>query len=153
MNPKGPGKEQLTSLLEKNPNDFFANLALGTLLRKEKSNGPAEVYLKKAQKLFPEFVEPDNPYQILAEIYLEEKREDEALTELLGWSRFDENSAWPLCGRPRSIETARTGRARLAFSSFRSISIPTTLRSTACWAKLRSKPGTGPRPSRRTRFS
>ncbi len=96
MNPKGPGKEQLTSLLEKNPNDFFANLALGTLLRKEKSNGPAEVYLKKAQKLFPEFVEPDNPYQILAEIYLEEKREDEALTELLGWSRFDENSAWPL---------------------------------------------------------
>ena len=71
-------------------------LPWGACYRKEKSNGPAEVYLKKAQKLFPEFVEPDNPYQILAEIYLEEKREDEALTELLGWSRFDENSVWPL---------------------------------------------------------
>jgi cellulose synthase operon protein C len=95
-NQKGLDKEGLAAHLEKNPNDFFANLAMGALLRKEKSNGPAEVYLKKAQKLFPEFVESDNPYQILAEIYLEEKREDEALTQLLGWSRFDENSVWPL---------------------------------------------------------
>ncbi len=85
-------KEALKGVLERNPDDFFANLQLGGILKKEKANGAAEVYLKKAQALFPEYVEPGNPYQVLADIYLEEKRPDEALTQLLGWSRYDENA-------------------------------------------------------------
>src|SRR5438876_36801 len=89
-------KEVLKGVLERNPDDFFANLQLGGILKKEKANGAAEVYLKKAQALFPEYVEPGNPYQVLADIYLEEKRPDEALTQLLGWSRYDENALAPL---------------------------------------------------------
>ena len=89
-------KEALKGVLERNPDDFFANLQLGGILKKEKANGAAEVYLKKAQALFPEYVEPGNPYQVLADIYLEEKRPDEALTQLLGWSRYDENALAPL---------------------------------------------------------
>jgi tetratricopeptide (TPR) repeat protein len=89
-------KGALTALVEKSPDEFFANLKLGTLLRQEKANSAAEVYLKKAEKLFPEFVEPGNPYQLLGEMYTEEKRADEALTQWLAWARYDENAALPL---------------------------------------------------------
>jgi tetratricopeptide (TPR) repeat protein len=89
-------KGALTSILEKNPDDFFANLKLGTLLRQEKANSVAEPYLKKAEKLFPEFVEPGNPYQLLGEIYTEEKRADEALNQWLAWARYDESATLPL---------------------------------------------------------
>jgi cellulose synthase operon protein C len=86
----------LNELLSKNPDNFFANLQLGLLLRHKKSNKEAEAYLKKAAQLFPEFTENGDPYQALGEIYMQQGREDDALTQLLGWSRHDENSAQPL---------------------------------------------------------
>jgi len=89
-------KQELARRLQGNPNDFFANLQMGRLLLKENDKREAETYLKKAAQLFPEFVEPGNPYQLLSEIYLSEQRENEALTELLAWSRIDENTAVPL---------------------------------------------------------
>jgi len=92
----GPEKAGLAKLLEKSPEDFFANLEMGRLHRKEGSNAEAEHYLKMAQQLFPAYVEPENPYQLLAEMYLEEDRDDDALAELTAWSRIDETSAEPL---------------------------------------------------------
>jgi cellulose synthase operon protein C len=89
-------EKSLTALLSKNPDNFFANLELGLLLLDRKANKEAENYLKKSTQLFPDFIEEGNPYQALAEIYLQEGRADDALTQLIGWSRYDENSAEPL---------------------------------------------------------
>jgi tetratricopeptide (TPR) repeat protein len=91
-----PGKAELTAVLKKDPEDFFANLQLGSQLCQEKSYNAAETYLKKAESLFPPFVEPGNPYQLLGEMYLEQGREDEALAQFHRWSRYDEVSVAPL---------------------------------------------------------
>ncbi len=89
-------EDALKALLEESPNDFFANLFMGRLLREKGSNQEAERYLLRAKGLFPEFVEPENPYQILADMYLEADREEEALGELLAWTQYDENAVGPL---------------------------------------------------------
>jgi tetratricopeptide (TPR) repeat protein len=91
-----PEAASLKAALAGNPDDFFANLQLGNMLRREKQDAAAEPYLKKAQQLFPEFTEAGNPYQGLGEIYLDQKRDEEALAQFLGWTRFDENAAPPL---------------------------------------------------------
>ncbi len=91
-----PSKSELEALLRRNPDDFFANLQLGALLREEKSHAEAETRLKKAETLFPSFVEPDNPYQLLSEMYLEQGREEDALEQLIGWTRYDETAVEPL---------------------------------------------------------
>ncbi len=91
-----PDKASLTAILKDDANDFFANLQMGALCRQEKANGAAEGYLKKAESLFPDFVEPGNPYQILGEMYLEIGREEEALAQFLSWARYDETAILPL---------------------------------------------------------
>jgi cellulose synthase operon protein C len=89
-------EKSLTALLSKNPDNFFANLQMGLLLLDRKANKEAETYLKKSTRLFPEFIEEGNPYQALGEMYLQEGRDEDALAQLLGWSRYDENSPQPL---------------------------------------------------------
>mgnify|MGYP005831549567 CR=1 FL=1 len=93
---RAPAKAELAARLERDPDDFFANLEMGLLLLKDGARRAAEQYLKRAQSLFPEFVETGNPYQVLSELYLEEGREDEALAELLGWAKYDETVLEPL---------------------------------------------------------
>ncbi len=88
----------LVKLLRDNPNDFFANLKMGTQLRASGDNRGAETYLKKAQTLFPHYVEPGNPYQLLGQIYIETQREDEALAEFEKWIRMNGDSVEPLVG-------------------------------------------------------
>jgi tetratricopeptide (TPR) repeat protein len=105
---KPPGKAELMRALESDPNDFFACLHLGRLLVQEGAPQAAEPYLKKAQSLFPEYVEPGNPYQELSELYLRTEREDEALAEFLGWVRFDEQASRPLI---RAAEIFRKRKA------------------------------------------
>jgi len=82
----------LAALAKKNPEEFFVNLQLGSRLYEDKSYAQAEAYLKKAQSLFPSFIEPGNPYEMLSAMYLEMGREEDALTQLNAWSRHDENS-------------------------------------------------------------
>jgi tetratricopeptide (TPR) repeat protein len=94
--PGEPDLETLKRDLAKNPEEFFANLRLGALLHREKQAHEAETYLKKAQSLFPEFVEPGNPYQLLGELYIQLGNEEAALQQFLGWTRYDENAAPPL---------------------------------------------------------
>jgi cellulose synthase operon protein C len=89
-------KTALLALVKKNPEDFFANLQLGTVLHAEKSYPEAEAALKKAESLFPSFVEPGNPYEILGDMYLEQRREEDALAQFNGWARYDENSVLAL---------------------------------------------------------
>jgi tetratricopeptide (TPR) repeat protein len=82
--------------LESDPDDFFANLQLGVALRREGQNAAAEVHLRKAQKMFPQYTEPGNPYQILGQMFLELKRDEDALAEFTAWSRMDGNALVPL---------------------------------------------------------
>jgi tetratricopeptide (TPR) repeat protein len=105
-----PDKTLFAAILKDDPSDFFANLQMGALCRQEKDNSAAEGYLKKAESLFPDFVEPGNPYQILAEMYLETGREEEALAQFLGWARYDETALAPLKGAA-TILAKRKNRA------------------------------------------
>jgi len=92
----GLDEQALSALLSKNPDNFFANLEMGLLLFDRKANREAEAYLKQSTQLFPEFTEEGYPYKALAEIYMQEDRQDDALAQFLGWSRYDENSPQPL---------------------------------------------------------
>jgi tetratricopeptide (TPR) repeat protein len=87
---------ELASYVKKNPDDFFANLQYGTQLREEQSYKEAEVHLKKAAALFPAYILPGNPYEILGEMYAEQERDDDALAQWNGWTRYDETAVQPL---------------------------------------------------------
>ena len=89
-------KSALTRQLENNPDDYWANLRLGTILQKEGDNSEAEARLKKAEQLFPQYVEVGNPYEILGRVYSEQKRDEEALDQFKTWSRMDGDARDPL---------------------------------------------------------
>jgi len=91
-----PDKNALIRQLDNAPDDFGVNLRLGTLLRKEGALVEAEARLKKAEQLFPQFVEAGNPYEVLGQMYLEQKREDEALAQFKAWIRQDGDARDPL---------------------------------------------------------
>lgn len=93
---KPDDKEALRRVLQNNPNDFFANLQLGTLLLQEGADAEAEALLKRAQEVFPRYVGPGNPYQLLGQRYQDLKRDDEALAEYVAWSRQDGGAREPL---------------------------------------------------------
>ncbi len=80
----GPPRETeaLRRQAEKDPQSFFANLFYGAHLAEIGNHAEAEVYLKKAKALLPEFVEPNNPYVLLANVYWKQNRRREAVAEL-----------------------------------------------------------------------
>ncbi|MGH7600392.1 MAG: peptidase MA family metallohydrolase, partial [bacterium] len=80
----GPPRETdaLRRQAEKEPQSFFANLFYGARLAEIGNHAEAEVYLKKAKALLPEFVEPNNPYVLLANLYWKQNRRREAVAEL-----------------------------------------------------------------------
>jgi tetratricopeptide (TPR) repeat protein len=103
--------ETLAQRLNDKPDDFFANLHMGVQLQNKGAVEEAEVYLKKAQELFPYYTGQGNPYQLLSQMYLETDREDEALLQLEKWIRMDCNSLEPL------VKAAEIYRKREDWSS------------------------------------
>ncbi len=89
-------KDEIAKYLKKNPDDFFANMRMGALLQKEGAYALAEACLKKAQKTFPQYAGPGNSYQLLGKLYLDLKREEEALAEFVAWSRLNGEVVEPL---------------------------------------------------------
>jgi cellulose synthase operon protein C len=89
-------RKELAAILEKKPDDFFANLQLGNILAQEKDLPAAEKPLKKALALFPEYIGPGSPYGILSRYYLDSGRENEALTLMAAWAKYDEKAIDPL---------------------------------------------------------
>jgi len=81
---RGPPKEPeaLRKQAESNPQNFFANLYYGTHLAEVGNSSEAEVYLKKAKALLPEYVDEKNPYVLLANLYWKQNRRREAVAEL-----------------------------------------------------------------------
>lgn len=74
--------QKLEAVLADKPDNFFANLKLASYYRKEGNRDRAVEYLNKAKSLFPGYVEQDNPYKQLSEIYKEQGRMADAINEL-----------------------------------------------------------------------
>ncbi|MFQ5772677.1 MAG: tetratricopeptide repeat protein, partial [bacterium] len=72
----------LSKKLKENYNNPFLNFQFGRYYKKEKDYDKAITYLQKAKELFPNFVEKENPYKSLAEIYLETGQQYKAVQEL-----------------------------------------------------------------------
>jgi tetratricopeptide (TPR) repeat protein len=75
-------KEGLAALLKEQPDNFFAKLKLASYHRDEGRDDQAIDLLKKAKLLFPGYVEADNPYKQLSEIYKRQGKLTEAIGEL-----------------------------------------------------------------------
>ena len=99
-----PGREELQGIVDKDPDDFYSNLSLGTLLAEEGAGAEAEKYLVKAKELFPQYIGKGNPYELLGRMYAEQNREEEALEIYKAWSRMAGSTADPLL---RSAEIYR----------------------------------------------
>jgi tetratricopeptide (TPR) repeat protein len=64
-----PSKEELMAVLRQRPNDYFAHLRLGTLLKAGGDADGAVEHLQRAAEIYPYYTSAGNPYALLAEIY------------------------------------------------------------------------------------
>jgi tetratricopeptide (TPR) repeat protein len=79
---EAPTKEALTAILKARPNDYFANLRLGTIYKKEGDVDRAVEHLRRAAELFPFYGGQGNPFGQLAEIYEARGAKREAIAAL-----------------------------------------------------------------------
>ena len=93
---KGPvrnaSKDDLLAALRTKPNDYFANLRLGTIYRTEGDHEKAIQHLKHASEVFPYYTGDGNPYGQLVEIYESQGKKAEAAETLAALSRVDEDN-------------------------------------------------------------
>ncbi|HTF36909.1 MAG TPA: tetratricopeptide repeat protein, partial [Blastocatellia bacterium] len=87
-----PSKDVLLALLKGKPNDYFAHLRLGTLLKKDDAEQAIE-HLRRASELFPFYAGQGNPYALLAEIYESRGQKTEAAAALETLVRYNETDA------------------------------------------------------------
>ncbi|MFL6275841.1 MAG: tetratricopeptide repeat protein, partial [Blastocatellia bacterium] len=71
---QAPSKEELLATLKQRPNDYFAHLRLGALLKREGDMDGAIEHSKRAAEIYPYYAGAGNPYALLAEMY--EARDD-----------------------------------------------------------------------------
>lgn len=104
-----------------NSNNPFQNFRLGLKFKSENDFDNAIHYLKQAKLLFPGFVEHENPYSQLAEIYLETGnlaeaiRELEILTSLNGKRLAPLKKLADLCLDAKNYEAAITALEKMIF--------------------------------------
>ncbi|HLG17315.1 MAG TPA: tetratricopeptide repeat protein [Blastocatellia bacterium] len=85
-----PSKEALAVVLKARPNDYFANLRLGTILKKEGDVDRAVEHLRRAAELFPYYAGEGNPHVQLAEIYESQGKTAEAAAALENLARYSD---------------------------------------------------------------
>lgn len=73
---------KLTDGLAEHPNNPLLNFRLGMYYKSAGDIEGAVTYLERAKELFPNFVENDNPYTALAELYVEKGQTQDAIREL-----------------------------------------------------------------------
>ncbi|MFQ5822825.1 MAG: tetratricopeptide repeat protein [bacterium] len=81
--------EYLSNEIAESPNNLFLNLQFGMYYKKKGEPDKAIPYLKKAKELFPGYVQKNNPYVLLAEIYLEKGLKEKAIEELLMYTSLN----------------------------------------------------------------
>ncbi|MFQ6112708.1 MAG: tetratricopeptide repeat protein [bacterium] len=79
----------LSKKIVESPNNPFLNLQFGLYYKKKGEPDKAIPYLEKTKKLFPRFVQHNNPYEILAEIYLEQGLKEKAIEELKSYTSLN----------------------------------------------------------------
>ncbi len=89
----GPDLEALERVAKERPDDFRVQMTYGNALFAEERYAEAEAPLLRGRDLFPEFVGPGNAYTLLAEIYRELEREEEAIGALQNLLQHNE-TAW-----------------------------------------------------------
>jgi len=82
---------KLEHLVTEQPDNFFANLKLAGYYRKEGQLEEAIACLNKAKAVFPSYVEADNPYKQLSEIYQQQNRLADAIAELQALTRRNDH--------------------------------------------------------------
>ena len=121
----GPDLEALERVAKERPDDFRVQMTYGNALFAEERYAEAEAPLLRGRDLFPEFVGPGNAYTLLAEIYRELEREEEAIEALQSLLRHNE-TAWDehlaladlLAGAGRTEEEADILERTLYISPF-----------------------------------
>ncbi len=90
---QAPDLSALEKAATENPDDFRVQMTYGNALFASERYAEAEAPLLRGRDLFPEFVGPGNAYTLLAAIYRELKREEEAIEALESLLRHNE-TAW-----------------------------------------------------------
>ena len=89
---KGPEeRSKLEAIVKEQPDNFFANLKLASYHRDEGRLDEAIRCLIKAKSVFPGYVESDNPYGQLSEIYKKQDLLADAIAELQALVRRNDN--------------------------------------------------------------
>jgi tetratricopeptide (TPR) repeat protein len=86
-----PTRESLEATLKARPSDFFANLRLGALYKREGDTDRAIEHLKRAAELFPYYTGDGNPYFQLADIYEGRRQLAEAASALEALSMYSDS--------------------------------------------------------------
>ncbi len=73
---------RLAQEVREHPTNPLLNLRFGLYYKRAKEYEKAITYLGKAKELFPRYVDHDNPYRALAEIYLDMGQKERAIQEL-----------------------------------------------------------------------
>ena len=81
----------LETAIADNPESFYAHLFLGRILHAQGKDDEAIELLTKAKTLFPYYVNSDNPYQLLSDIYLKQNNDEAAMEELEALTAIDED--------------------------------------------------------------
>lgn len=89
---QAPSKDALLGILRARPDDFYANLRLGSMFKSEGDADRAIQHLKRAAELMPFYVGEENPYSQLAEIYESRGQKAEATAILDALVRLDEDN-------------------------------------------------------------
>ncbi|HWP41918.1 MAG TPA: tetratricopeptide repeat protein [Blastocatellia bacterium] len=115
-----PSKESLLAVLQQRPNDYFANLRLGSIYKTEGDLDRAVEHLKRAATAFPFYGGEGNPYVQLADIYESRGQKAEAAQALEALTRSSDTNieAFKRLARLRLDMGDRAGALDALITSF-----------------------------------
>lgn len=85
-------KEAVVAMCNGRPNDFFANLKLGTIYKTEGESEKAIAHFKQAIEAYPYYTGQGNPYAELAALYESKGLKQEAAAQLAALAKVDEDA-------------------------------------------------------------
>jgi tetratricopeptide (TPR) repeat protein len=86
------GVPELEEWVEAHPGDLIGRLRLGAALLRDERYDDAEVHLREALRMFPEYGEADSPYWFLAQIHQERGEFDRAAAALARLNALSESN-------------------------------------------------------------
>jgi tetratricopeptide (TPR) repeat protein len=114
--PPHRSREEIADRARRHPDDFVAQLAMGTMLREQGRAEEAIAYLERAKSLFPEYAGDDSPYWHLARIHQERGELELAareLEQLTAINERDYSARMELAAMRRALHDTRGAAAAL----------------------------------------